>query len=147
VNELGKKMLFFIWMGAIFLMTTVTVPNGKVTHYTNFFKWQAEPVMSEFLAPVPPLSEEFVLRKVGHILVFFLLSLLFVLAYQSIWNAFFICFLFGFLTEFVQLFFSRGGRLFDVWIDGVGVMVGLVGTHLMIQAIERVKSTSESLKG
>jgi VanZ family protein len=143
----GKKTLLFIWMGAIFLMTSVTVPNGKVTHYTNLFKWRAEPDMSEFLAPMPPLSEAFVLQKVGHILVFFLLSVLFVLAFHSIRNALFICLLYGFLTEFIQPFFSRGGRLFDVWINGVGVMIGLVGSYLMVQFIELVKSTRASLKG
>ncbi|MGM0902894.1 MAG: VanZ family protein [Bacillota bacterium] len=96
---------------------------------------------------MPALTEEFVIRKVGHILVFFLLSVLFVITYHSICNAFFISFLFGFLTEFVQLFFSRGGRLFDVWIDGIGVVIGVVCSFLMIQILEMVKTVRKSLIG
>jgi VanZ family protein len=140
-------MLLFMWMGTIFLMTTISIPRGQVPHYTNLFHWHPEPDISEFIDPLPALTEEFVIRKVGHILVFFLLAVLFVLAYHSFSIAFFICFFFGFLTEFAQLFFSRGGRLFDVWIDGIGVFIGITCSFLMIQFIEVVKTARKSLKG
>jgi VanZ family protein len=146
---MGKKLLLFFWMGAIFLMTSVSMPRGHVTqtHNLSIFKWESEPNLSEFITPVPTLTEEFLIRKFGHILVFFLLAVLFILAYHSIWNALLACFLFGLSTEFIQLFFSRGGRLFDVWIDGIGVILGVIFSFCMTQILDIVKNERDSLKG
>lgn len=66
-------------------------------------------------------SKTYVFQKIGHALSFGILFLLLARTLADNRKAIILASLFAFFTEFLQLFFERSGRLFDVLIDIGGI--------------------------
>lgn len=88
------------------------------------FQWDGHPPFSEFLSPYN-LSESLLLQKFGHIVVFQILTLLLLMKFQAKFIALIISASFATLTEILQLYFTRGGRIFDIGFDFIGVFIAL----------------------
>ena len=72
------------------------------------------------------LHEEFyIIQKIGHIAAFGLLFILLLATIKRFTYAFILCSLFAFFTELLQLYFQRNGRLFDVGVDILGILIAL----------------------
>lgn len=143
---MSSKLLLYFWIISIFIMTCVKNPSGLVNSNKSFFEWISNPNLLEFFKPLPILTEGFVLQKIGHIMVFFVLVVLFTGAYQSVSQAFIFSMLLAIVTEVLQLYFSRGGRLFDVGFDAIGVVTGLICSFLFTKLV-RVHSDGEKVRG
>ena len=50
------------------------------------------------------------------------------------------------MTEILQLYFSRGGRVFDVGFDSIGILAGLLFSIVVIE-MDRYKSRVQEQKG
>ena len=67
-------------------------------------------------------SNDWILRKIGHFIGFFILALL-ASNFGKYKSAFYLCIIYAALTEILQLFFFRGGRIYDVINDSLGVLL------------------------
>ncbi|MGX6443690.1 VanZ family protein [Neobacillus sp. K501] len=65
------------------------------------------------------------MQKLGHIVAFFILTVLLVKCIYSKSLALLLSISYAALTEVLQLFFTRDGRIFDIGFDGIGILLGL----------------------
>lgn len=90
--------------------------------------WIIEHIIAPILAlfGVDEVSTHLV-RKLAHVSEFLLLALL-VCAYLrgSVLKGFYVCFTVAFLDESIQLLSGRGSLISDVWVDLIGVVIGIV---------------------
>ena len=70
-------------------------------------------------------KEFYIIQKIGHIAAFGLLFILLLATIKRFTYAFILCSLFAFFTELLQLYFQRNGRLFDVGVDILGILIAL----------------------
>ena len=92
-----------------------------------YFHWNSEPVILEILEPLPnEVTLQFIHRKIGHALVFFILTIGVYCAFpfRYVYGVF--PFIYALLTEVLQLFFMRDGRLFDVAFDSGGILAAIL---------------------
>jgi hypothetical protein len=67
-------------------------------------------------------EEDFLVVKLGHFAGFAIMDLLIFNVMRNHKAAVCISIVFAFLTEFLQLFFGRDGRLYDLMIDSLGII-------------------------
>ncbi|MDR7078906.1 hypothetical protein J2Y03_003963 [Neobacillus niacini] len=117
-------MLIFLWMVAIFIFTCTASFHELMFYGVVSFQWDGHPSFTEFLLPYN-LSESLLLQKFGHIVVFQFLTLLLLMKFKAKFVALIISASFATLTEILQLYFTRGGRIFDIGFDLIGVFIAL----------------------
>jgi VanZ family protein len=120
-----KSLLLAIWTMAVLLMTCTTrfeLGNGQMLLY---FSWTLQPDLADiFLGPPAELTETFILQKIGHIIAFTILTILLMIQITGVKTLLF-SFSFGIFTEILQLYVSRGGRIYDTGIDLIGIILGM----------------------
>jgi VanZ family protein len=122
-----RSVAFIFWSGLLFLFTCTESMEQFVQQGAIAFSWSPQPNFYEFLYPLPTSPDiDFISRKIGHALSFFILSLLSFSLFLSIKKMLAISLLFAVITEVLQLFFQRGGRLFDIGFDGIGILAALL---------------------
>jgi VanZ family protein len=132
-----RWMMFILWAGLIFLFTCSESLEEFILKGEISFQWNSQPKMSEFLYPLPAVpNEAFISRKLGHAMSFFILTI-FGYCRFSIRNLVSLCFLYAILTEVLQLFFQRGGRLFDIGFDSMGILLAFVFLKGLSQSTEK----------
>ena len=121
-----RSLFIFVWCGAI-LTFTCTVSFHDLIHFGIVrFQWDLNPPYLEFFLPFPSdVSRELYLQKLGHILAFQFLTILLLMKYKSKFLILLAASSFAALTEFLQLYFHRGGRVFDIGFDLIGIMITL----------------------
>lgn len=125
-----RGLLILFWVSAIFLLTCASNFNGIIESGIISFKWDSQPRLTDLLSPLPAkLSIDFLHQKIGHIIVFFILTFLLQLKFQSKLFILLSASAYSALTEILQLYFARGGRIFDIGFDMIGVLLALaIGT-------------------
>jgi VanZ family protein len=122
-----RLVVFICWSGLLFLFTCTESMEQFVQQGIINFSWSPQPNFYEFLYPLPTSPDTaFISRKMGHALSFFILSLLSFSLFLSIRKMLTISLLYAVITEVLQLFFHRGGRLFDIGFDGIGILGALI---------------------
>jgi VanZ family protein len=122
-----RSVALIIWVGIIFLFTCSESMEQLLQQGVISFTWSKHPNMTEFWYPLPTtLDATFISRKLGHALSFFILSILVFLLFLSKKKMLAISLFYAVTTEVLQLFFQRGGRMFDIGFDGMGVVVALI---------------------
>jgi VanZ family protein len=121
-----RSLFILVWCGVI-LVFTCTVSFHDLIHFGVVrFQWDVNPPYLEFFLPFPSgVSMDLVLQKLGHILAFQFLTILLLMKYKSKFLILLAASSFAALTEFLQLFFHRGGRVFDVGFDLIGILITL----------------------
>jgi VanZ family protein len=119
-----RSMLIFLWMVAIFIFTCTASFHELMFYGVLRFQWDGHPPFSEFLAPYN-LSESLLLQKFGHIVVFQILTLLLLMKFKAKFIVLIMTASVATLTEILQLYFTRGGRIFDIGFDLIGVFIAL----------------------
>jgi VanZ family protein len=134
-----RSVALIIWVGIIFLFTCSESMEQLLQQGVISFTWSKHPNMTEFWYPLPTtLDATFISRKLGHALSFFILSILVFLLFLSKKKMLAISLLYAVTTEVLQLFFRRGGRIFDIGFDGMGVEVALI----IVASIQLVQEKS-----
>lgn len=120
-------ILLILWMTLIFFFSSQT--GQESSSVSGVVSDTVIPVFGEVLTNS---SIEFIIRKCAHMLEYFVLGVLVVLAFQKQkqLNSFGVCLLFCMLyacsDEFHQLWVSgRSGQLQDALIDTMGALVGI----------------------
>ncbi|MEH7275660.1 VanZ family protein [Neobacillus vireti] len=119
-----RSMVIFVWMMAIFIFTCTASFHELISSGVVRFHWDGHPRFSEFLVPYH-LNGRLLLQKLGHSVVFQILTHLLLIKFKSKSTALIISASFAALTEVLQLYFTRGGRIFDIGFDLVGVFIAI----------------------
>lgn len=121
-----RGFFVFLWAGVIFVFACTSSFRGLVELGVVRFRLDRDPFLSDLLLPLPAkLSHDFLLQKLGHIAAFFILTFLLHRSFHSKSLTLLLAISYAALTEFLQLFFNRGGRIFDIGFDAIGVLLGL----------------------
>ncbi|WP_256239260.1 VanZ family protein [Bacillus sp. EB600] len=119
-----KLLLVIVW-GMFLGMDTWTDNLGALLRFQTIgFKWVSSPDFLSFFywTDISKIHHNFVIVKIGHFLGFGMFDFLLFNWKQSHKEALGISFTFALLTEVLQLFFGRDGRLYDLLIDSFGAM-------------------------
>lgn len=131
--ENGVEVMFFmrgfvviLWAGVIFVCTCTSSFRGLVESGVIRFRWDGDPLITDLLLPLPKtISHDFLMQKFGHLAAFFLLTVLLLKSIHSNPLTLILAISFAVLTEVLQLFFTRDGRIFDIGFDAMGILLGL----------------------
>lgn len=118
-----RIILVVFWALVLFIFTCSVNFNFLIQYHIIDFQLNPNPDWSELLRlDFQWSSYDWVLRKIGHFIGFFILALL-ASNFGKYKSAFYWCIIYAALTEFLQLFFFRGGRIYDVINDSFGVLL------------------------
>ncbi|MBY4602679.1 MULTISPECIES: VanZ family protein [Bacillus] len=120
-----NRLLLAGWIFFILLSVCTESFSGMVVSQTVAFHFQPHPDLSQFLDMdftelAVPVA---LIQKIGHAFSFFVLTYLLWKQRGSIKTAAAGSCAFAFITEVLQLFFSRNGCIRDVLIDTVGIVL------------------------
>lgn len=136
LKKLFKLKFGLVLFWGIFLgMDTWTDNLRALLQFKNVgFRWVSSPNFLSFfyLFDISKIHHHFVIVKLGHFIGFGIFDLLLFNWKNSHKQALGISFTFALLTEILQLFFGRDGRLYDLIIDFSGAIL----IYFMIKFIE-----------
>ena len=127
------RILTVFWALIILVGSCTSDPQLFIYNQYVNFNFQSGPnIFDLFITKDFQVSSTFFLfQKIGHLAGF---ALLFFLLFNWIKRykvTFVLCLMFAFLTEFLQLYFNRNGRLYDVGIDALGMVLGYIMCHYL----------------
>jgi len=126
-----RSLFIFIWCTAILIFTSTSSFHDLIQLGVVKFRWDGQPTFSDFLSPLPyDLSKGFLLQKLGHIIAFQVLTILLLMKFRTHMMILAMVVSFAALTEFLQLYFNRGGRAFDIGFDLIGILLTLAVASL-----------------
>jgi VanZ family protein len=116
--------MIILW-GLFLLLNTWTESIEQLIYLHSIrFRWVSNPDFLSFFYfnDLTLIHPEFIKVKFGHFIGFAIMDILLFNIFRSHRYAIGISIIFAFLTEFLQLFFGRDGRLYDLAIDSFGVL-------------------------
>lgn len=119
------KILLIILWGLFLLLNTWTESIERLIYLHSFgFRWVSNPDFLSFFYfnDLTLIHPEFLKVKFGHFIGFAIMDVLLFNLFRSHKYSIGISIIFAFLTEFLQLFFGRDGRFYDLAIDSFGVL-------------------------
>ncbi|SDD99984.1 VanZ like family protein [Bhargavaea beijingensis] len=125
-NVLTVSTIFtLLWAALIVIATCTSDPRAFLYEREVSFHLESEPNLYDLLilSDIHFESDFYLLQKIGHFLSFGVLYGLLVTWIKRPGLVFVLCGIFALFTEVLQLFFGRSGRLFDVGIDLMGVIL------------------------
>ncbi|WP_134703806.1 VanZ family protein [Ammoniphilus sp. YIM 78166] len=128
-----------LWIMLLFLLTCVSSLEQFLTHQTLSFTFNRNPNFLEFFnIDFRITHQKWIIIKLGHFTGF---AILYFLLWK--WNrkpgiSLIAATILAILTEVLQLYFSRDGRLLDIGIDFAGIML----SFLVIKNFHNAKSNS-----
>lgn len=138
-------------MGFIFCMSNQPANISKEISQNIENLLKHTPIIRNILSDILNSSNsQFIVRKSAHIILFCLLSILcFVVIYELKRNlkistlvSFSITFAYACIDEIHQLFIpERSGRINDVLIDSIGVIMGLIFINLIFMLKNKIKKS------
>ncbi|WP_422659319.1 VanZ family protein [Paenibacillus sp. EC2-1] len=131
-----RIFITFLWAIVLFVFTCSVNFHLLIKYHIVDFKFNPTPDWSELMKfDFQWSSKEWILRKIGHLAGFFILALI-SSAFGKYKSAFYFSVIYAATTEILQLFFFRGGRIYDVINDSFGVLLA----YLMCLIVFRRKS-------
>ena len=144
-------ILTIIWMGFIFCMSNQPANISKELSQNIENLLNNTPIIGNLLSDIlNSPNSQFIVRKSAHIILFCLLSILcFVVIYElkrnvkiSTLASFSITFIYACMDEIHQLFIpGRSGKINDVLIDSIGVIMGLIFINLIFMLNNKIKKS------
>lgn len=118
-------LLLFFWIVTILVAGCTADAQAFLYEQAISFHLDLSPNLKDLLIThdIHLHKEFYIIQKVGHISAFGLLYFLLLATIKRLGHAFILCSLFAFSTEILQLFFHRNGRLFDVGVDLIGILI------------------------
>ena len=144
-------ILTIIWMGFIFCMSNQPANISKELSQNIENLLKQTPIIGNLLSDIlNSPNSQFIVRKSAHIILFCFLSILcFVVIYElkrnvkiSTLASFSITFIYACMDEIHQLFIpGRSGKINDVLIDSIGVIMGLIFINLIFMLNNKIKKS------
>jgi VanZ family protein len=121
-----RSLFILFWCGVILVFTCTASIHDLIHFGIVRFQLDVKPPYLEFFLPFPSdINRGLLLQKLGHIFAFQFLTMLILMKYNSKFLILILASSFAALTEFLQLYFNRGGRVFDVGFDLIGILITL----------------------
>ena len=138
-------------MGFIFCMSNQPANISKELSQNIEKLLNSTPIIGNILSDIlNSANSQFIVRKSAHIILFCFLSILcFVVIYElkrnvkiSTLASFSITFIYACMDEIHQLFIpGRSGKINDVLIDSIGVIMGLIFINLIFMLNNKIKKS------
>lgn len=126
-----KTVLIIFWAVVLFVFTCASDSGFWVSGSIPSFHLSDLPDFHNLLKLDMRYTSTFITRKIGHFSGFAVLAILFYRRNKSLGRSILFGVGYALLTELLQLYFGRDGRLYDVAIDSAGVVIGAVVAILM----------------
>ncbi|WP_409295868.1 VanZ family protein [Peribacillus sp. SCS-26] len=120
------KVLLVIAWSLILLTHTLTNDLGELLRNRSvYFSLDPNPNFRSFfyLTDIALIHQFFIIVKLGHFFGFAVLDFLLFNLTRSHRKSILLSLSMAILTEVLQLFFGRDGRLYDIVIDGMGILL------------------------
>ncbi|MEK4060382.1 MULTISPECIES: VanZ family protein [Paenibacillus] len=134
-----KTFVLIAWAMLLLVFTCASDSSFWVNGTVPSFHWSGWPdfhVLTKLDFSLDLMyNSGYVLRKIGHFTGFAVLAVLFYRRSKSTVMSILASIAFALLTELLQLYFGRDGRLYDVAIDSAGVLLGAI----VVQIVNRIK--------
>ncbi|TQR11845.1 VanZ family protein [Psychrobacillus lasiicapitis] len=128
-------LLTILWSAWILIATTTS--DAYIFLYDQVVQFSFEPspnYLDLFITSDIELSSQFyIIQKTGHMMTFALLYTLYFRWWKRVGLALLVTGTFAVFTEILQLYFNRNGRLVDVGIDFVGILVAYFVSVLAVR--------------
>ncbi|WP_100010102.1 VanZ family protein [Lentibacillus sediminis] len=125
-----KYFLLTLWAVFIFISTCTENVFAFFRDWKISFDFNPNPTWDTFLQ-LYPLAQASMLELIGHFIMFLILTFLLMGVFHEIGHVFILAVTYAFLTEVLQVYFGRGGDLYDIAANVLGIGVGLVvGSYL-----------------
>lgn len=121
-----KTFLIISWGVILFVFTCASDSGFWVIGAVPSFHWSASPDFNVMTKLDLMYNFGYVIRKIGHFSGFAFLAVLFYSQNKSIMKSIIFSISYALLTELLQLYFGRDGRLYDVVIDSAGILFGMI---------------------
>lgn len=116
-----RIILTGFWAFVLFVFTCSVNFHLLIKYHVVDFQFNPIPDWSElFKLDFQWTSHDWIQRKIGHFFGFFVLAIL-ASNFGKHKSAFFFSIVYASLTEILQLFFFRGGRIYDILNDSAGI--------------------------
>jgi uncharacterized membrane protein len=139
-----KIIPVIIW-GFILLLHTWTSNLGALLRNQTFsFTWIASPDYLSFfyLQDISTIHHYFIIVKTGHFVGFAIFDYLLFKWLRNHKQSLVLSISFALMTEILQLYFGRDGRMYDLVIDTMGIysVYYLLKSHLLVKQSHLTKS-------
>lgn len=119
-----KLLSVLLWLAFIFVCTCTSNPNKLIEHIYVSFNLVMNPDFMELLIDDISLrSTVWLTHKAGHFIGFTILYVLILNWLRSTKSSLAISILLAVLSEIIQLYFARDGRISDMIIDSSGILL------------------------
>ncbi|MED2972878.1 VanZ family protein [Fictibacillus sp. B-59209] len=120
-----KFLIVIVWALFLGLHTFTDNLEALLSNQSIQFIWNASPDFLSFfnLSDLTVIHPYFYLVKAGHLIGFGILDLLVFVWLRNHGKSMLLTFCFAVFTEILQLYFGRDGRLYDVVIDSLGIVM------------------------
>lgn len=136
--------LLFIW--AIFILMAGCTSDAHAFLYDQLVSFNVDltPNYRDLLitSDIHFSNEFYVIQKIGHIVAFGLLYLLVLTTIKRYGISFLLCSFYAVFTEVLQLHFNRNGRLFDVGVDLLGILLAYFLHKIFVVNLKKMYETS-----
>lgn len=125
-QKLFIKLIMVVLWGLFLLLNTWTESIERLMYLHTFgFKWVSNPNFSSFFYfhDLYLIHPEFIKVKFGHFIGFAVMDFLLFNLLKNHKYSIGISITLALVTEILQLFFGRDGRLYDLVIDSLGVLM------------------------
>jgi VanZ family protein len=136
-----KLIPFVSWGAFILLLTCVSDFTGLMNNQSIQFKWIENPPFSELLLLPNSLEHYYIIQKSGHLIAFLIFAFISPFSPRKTVQ---LGFIFAVLTEFLQLYLGRSGRLLDIGYDATGLFLGAL--FMMIRNQMKLKTKNIKAK-
>ena len=119
-----KKRWIFLALACVgFILIHSMIPESKSAHESL---WFTEQVLNPLLSRFGIIADKDIIRKIAHAVEFCVLALILSLWWKKPVRSFYAGFTLAFLDESLQVVTGRGALITDIWIDLIGVAVGVI---------------------
>ena len=121
-----------VWSILLFVGTSTASFDDLLAYHQVRFTFDSDPDWSEFLLVTNIFATQSMLQQnLGHFFGFFILGFILTLGSRSR-NGLYLSVGFAVLTEILQMYFTRDGRLIDVFIDSAGIAAAFAATRILL---------------
>lgn len=129
--DLFFRILTGLWAVMILVGSCTSDPQLFIYNQYVNFDFQSDVNFRDLfiISDFQLTSTFFLFQKIGHFAGFALLFFLLFNWIKSYRFTFVLCVMFALITEVLQLYFNRNGRLYDVGVDTLGLVAGYLMCH------------------
>lgn len=133
-----RTVLIIFWGIILFIFTCASNSQFWKMGEMPMFHWSGDPNFHDLTQLNLYHSSRFIIQKIGHFLGFAIFAILLYWRSKNIKISIVFSVMYAILTELLQLYFGRDGRIYDVIIDSAGILLGIL--IVMIYSLYSTKS-------